>query len=313
MRLVTFKTNEGEAGDGQRLGAVVAGQIVDLVRLAQTGAGATLPSSMLDLVAAGPDAWNRARELIADHAARLDRLPGGVVFPMSGVTLLAPIPRPTKNVFCLGINYSAHLEESNRAAGRDLSPTVPVFFTKAVTSIVAPGAPILFDEAVTVKYDWEAELGVVIGLGGRSIPRERAMEHVFGYTCFNDVSARDVQNLHVQWFRGKSLDGTCPFGPWIVTADEVPDPHNLSIECRVNDVVKQSSNTSYLINDIPAIIYHLSNGLTLEPGDLISTGTPSGVGYARTPPEFLKPGDIVEVEVEGVGVLRNPVVDINER
>jgi 2-keto-4-pentenoate hydratase/2-oxohepta-3-ene-1,7-dioic acid hydratase in catechol pathway len=228
------------------------------------------------------------------------------------VKLLAPIPRPTKNIFCLGVNYSAHLEESNRAAGRDLAPTVPVFFTKALTSIVAPGGPILFDEAVTVKYDWEAELGLVIGLGGRSISRERAMDHVFGYTCFNDVTGRDVQNLHVQWFRGKSLDGTCPFGPWIVTADEIPDPHNLNIECRVNGVVKQSSNTSLFINDIPAMIYHLSNGLTLEPGDLISTGTPSGVGHARTPPEYLKPGDVVEVEVEHVGVLRNPVVDINE-
>jgi 2-keto-4-pentenoate hydratase/2-oxohepta-3-ene-1,7-dioic acid hydratase in catechol pathway len=187
-----------------------------------------------------------------------------------------------------------------------------VFFTKAVTSVVAPGGPILFDEAVTVKYDWEAELGLVIGLGGRSISRERAMDHVFGYTCFNDVTGRDVQNLHVQWFRGKSLDGTCPFGPWIVTADEIPDPHNLNIECRVNGVVKQSSNTSLFINDIPAMIYHLSNGLTLEPGDLISTGTPSGIGHARTPPEYLKPGDIVEVEVERVGLLRNPVVDIRE-
>jgi hypothetical protein len=156
-------------------------------------------------------------------------------------------------------------------------------------------------------------VGVVIGVGGRSISRERAMDHIFGYTCFNDVSVRDVQNLHVQWFRGKSLDGTCPFGPWIITADEVPNPHNLKIECRVNGVVKQTSNTSLLINDLREIIYHLSNGLTLEPGDLISTGTPSGIGHARVPPEYLKPGDVVEVDIEGVGILRNPVVDINER
>jgi len=307
MRLVTY-----EGSNGQRLGAVIDDRVLDLPRAAEAQ-GASLPGTMLDFIAAGPDAWDRARRLVSDNAGRIDRLPSEQSLPLSNVKLLAPIPRPPKNVFCLGLNYSAHLEESNRASNRDLAPTVPVFFTKAVTSIVGPQDPILFDEAVSTKYDWEAELGVVIGRGGRSISRERAMEHVFGYTCFNDVSVRDVQNLHVQWFRGKSLDGTCPFGPWIITADEVPDPHKLNIECRVNGVVKQSSNTSLLINDIPECIYHLSNGLTLEPGDLISTGTPSGIGNARTPPEYLRPGDVVEVEVESVGVLRNAVVDINER
>jgi 2-keto-4-pentenoate hydratase/2-oxohepta-3-ene-1,7-dioic acid hydratase in catechol pathway len=163
-----------------------------------------------------------------------------------------------------------------------------------------------------VQYDWEAELGVVVGLGGRSIPRDRAMEHVFGYTCFNDVSVRDVQSAHLQWFRGKSLDATCPFGPAIVTVDEVPDPHALDIQCRVNGVVKQSANTRDMIFDVPALISHLSLGLTLEPGDLISTGTPAGVGVARTPPEWLKPGDVVDVVIEGIGTLRNPVVDVRE-
>jgi len=307
MRLVTYAK-----GNGNRLGAVVNDHVVDLVRAGEVQ-GIALPAAMLDLIAAGPETWERARGLVADSASRVGRLPAGQSFPLADVKLLAPIPRPPKNVFCLGLNYRAHLEESNRAMNRDLAPTVPVFFTKAVTSIVGPHDPILFDEAVSTKYDWEAELGVVIGRGGRSISRERAMEHVFGYTCFNDVSVRDVQNLHIQWFRGKSLDGTCPFGPWIITADEVPDPHNLNIECRVNGVLKQSSNTSLMVNDIREIIYHLSNGLTLEPGDLISTGTPSGIGNARTPPEYLKPGDVVEVEIERVGVLRNPVVDINER
>lgn len=307
MRLVTYETD-----GGQRLGAVVESKVLDLARLSEQDAGASLPGTMQALIQAGPDACNRAREVVSRAEDRLGSLSAEEAHPMAEVKLLAPIPRPSKNVFCLGVNYSAHLEESNRASGRSLAPTAPVFFTKVVTSIVAPNAPILFDEALSVKYDWEAELGVVIGLGGRSIPRDRAMDHVFGYTCFNDVSVRDVQNLHVQWFRGKSIDGTCPFGPWIVTADEVPDPHNLAIECRVNGVVKQSSNTSFLINDIPAIIYHLSNGLTLEPGDLISTGTPAGVGFARTPQEFLKPGDVVEVEIERVGLLRNPVLDIRE-
>jgi 2-keto-4-pentenoate hydratase/2-oxohepta-3-ene-1,7-dioic acid hydratase in catechol pathway len=307
MRLVTF-----DSGEGARLGAVAEGTVLDLPRLAASGSGASLPETMLGLIEAGPSVWDRAREVVTTASGRVGSLAGDTARQLSEVKLLAPIPRPPKNVFCLGVNYKAHLEESNRANDRNLEPTLPVFFTKAVTSIVAPGGPIFFDEAVTVKYDWEAELGVVIGVGGRSIPREEAMSHIFGYTCFNDVSARDIQTGHLQWFKGKSLDGTCPFGPWIITADEVPHPDNLNIQCRVNGVVKQDSNTSLLINDIPAIIYYLSQGLTLEPADLISTGTPAGVGHARTPPEYLKPGDVVEVEVEGVGLLSNPVVDVRE-
>lgn len=307
MRLVTF-----EAGEGQRLGAVADNHVFDLARLSHRDGGSSIPPTMMGFVAAGPEVWRRASQMISVAVQRLPSPSGGEVYPLAGVDLLAPIPRPAKNVFCLGLNYRAHLEESNRTMGRDLQPTVPVFFTKAVTSIVAPGGPILFDEASSVKYDWEAELGVVIGLPGRSVSPERAMDHVFGYTCFNDVSVRDLQSAHVQWFKGKSLDGTCPFGPWIVTAEEVPNPHNLDIQCRVNGVVKQSSNTALMIHDIPAMIYHLSRGMTLEAGDLISTGTPEGIGNARTPPEYLKPGDVVEVEIEGVGVLRNPVVDIRE-
>jgi 2-keto-4-pentenoate hydratase/2-oxohepta-3-ene-1,7-dioic acid hydratase in catechol pathway len=306
MRLVTF-----DSGEGGRVGAVVDGNVVDLNRAAQAGGGGSLPATMLELIQAGETAWNRARQVAAD-AEKGGGAPGASR-PLNEVKLLAPIPRPAKTIFCLGVNYAAHLEESNRASNRELAPTVPVFFTKVVTSIVAPGDPILFDESVSVKYDWEAELGVVLGRGGRSIERERALDHIFGYTCFNDVSVRDVQNEHVQWFRGKSIDGTCPFGPWIVTADEIPDPANLDIECRVNGVVKQHSNTGMLINDIPSCIYWLSKGLTLEAGDLISTGTPSGVGHARQPPEYLKPGDVVEVEVQHVGILRNPVVDYRER
>lgn len=307
MRLVTF-----DSGEGARVGAVVDDSVLDLVRLATADGGPSIPDSLLTLIQAGTDDWNRAREVVSTHADQIGSLPGGTVYPLSGVTLLAPIPRPAKNIFCLGVNYAAHLEESNRANQRTLAPTVPVFFTKAVTSIVAPYGPILFQEDVSVKYDWEAELGVVIGRGGRDITRADAMKHVFGYTCFNDVTARDVQNEHIQWFRGKSLDGTCPFGPWIITADEVPDPHHLRIECRVNGEVKQSSNTSLLINDIPSIIYWLTHGLSIEAGDLISTGTPAGVGHGRIPPEYLKPGDIVEVEVEGVGLLRNQVTDTRE-
>ncbi|MPZ14236.1 MAG: hypothetical protein GEU73_07395 [Chloroflexi bacterium] len=307
MRLVTF-----DADGSARLGAVVDETVLDLARAAEADSGPSLPRTMLDLIAAGPEAWSRARQLVAERAGSAARA-DSFARPLAQVKLLAPIPRPSKNVFCLGVNYAAHLEESNRAANRELEPTVPVFFTKALTSIVGPDESIQFDETVSVKFDWEAELGVVIGRAGKAISRDRALAYVFGYTCFNDVSARDVQSAHIQWFLGKSLDGTCPFGPWIVTADEIPDPHGLHIECRVNGVTKQSASTGQMVNDIPSIISYLSKGLTLEPGDLISTGTPSGVGNARTPPEYLRPGDVVEVDIEGIGVLRNPVVDVRER
>jgi 2-keto-4-pentenoate hydratase/2-oxohepta-3-ene-1,7-dioic acid hydratase in catechol pathway len=162
---------------------------------------------------------------------------------------------------------------------------------------------------VTEKLDWEVELGVIIGRGGRNIAEADAMKQVFGYTVINDVSAREVQRQHgQQWFKGKSLDGSCPMGPWIVTADEVPDPHVLRVTCRVNGVTKQDANTRQMYFRIPRIIAELSAGLTLEPGDVISTGTPAGVGHARTPPEFMAPGDLLETEVEGIGLLRNRIV-----
>jgi 2-keto-4-pentenoate hydratase/2-oxohepta-3-ene-1,7-dioic acid hydratase in catechol pathway len=301
MRLVTFR-RDGEA----RLGAVVDDRVVDLAALAQAS-GESLPSDMLAFIDAGPAALERARALLARHA---DRWPNGTAFPLREVKLLAPIPRPRKNIICLGLNYAEHVAEGNRAMNiqRDL-PKEPVYFTKPPTAVVGPDEPIVYDERVSTKMDWEAELAVVIGRRGKAIPKERALEHVFGYTCFNDVSARDLQRARGgQWYLGKSLDTYGPMGPWIVTADEIPDPHNLHIVCRVNGVVKQDSNTRYLIFDIPTCIADYSAGITLEPGDVISTGTPSGVGFARTPPEFMKPGDVVEVEIEKIGVLRNPIV-----
>ncbi|MDP8922688.1 MAG: fumarylacetoacetate hydrolase family protein, partial [Chloroflexota bacterium] len=240
-----------------------------------------------------------------------DGRPGAGLLPCSEVKLLAPIPRPRKNVFALGLNYSEHVAEGARARGVEVKlPEYPVFFTKAVTAVIGPEDPIPFDGRLSDKWDWEAELAVVIGKGGRDIPKARALEHVFGYTCLNDVSVRDVQRKHGgQFFRGKSIDGTCPIGPWIVTRDEVPNVQNLRIGTKVNGVQKQDSNTSYMIFDVATTIESLSAGMTLEPGDIIATGTPDGVGFARTPPELLKPGDVVEVEVEGIGVLRNAVVD----
>ncbi len=222
--------------------------------------------------------------------------------------LLAPIPSPRRNVLCVGLNYADHIQEAAGASGKaGKLPAVPVFFTKATGAVNGPFANIPYDETVSTELDWEVELGVVIGRRGKNIRAENAMEHVFGYTVVNDVSARDLQSRHQQFFKGKSLDGTCPMGPWFVTADEIPDPHNLALRCRVNGVIKQDGRTSDMIFKIPELIEHLSRGMTLEPGDVISTGTPSGVGFSRTPPEFLKPGDVVECEIEGIGAIRNKV------
>ncbi|HEX5939660.1 MAG TPA: fumarylacetoacetate hydrolase family protein [Dehalococcoidia bacterium] len=231
----------------------------------------------------------------------------GSDFKLSEVELLAPI-RPRKNVFCVGLNYLDHIAEGNRTFGREVKDQeAPVFFTKPPTAIVGPFEDVLLHTAVSTQLDWEVELGVVIGRAGRNISREDALDYVFGYTVVNDVTSRDVQSRHKQWFRGKGLDGSCPIGPWIVTVDELPDPQKVNITCRVNGIEKQSANTAQMIFDVRTIIEELSQGLTLEPGDVIATGTPSGVGFARTPPEWLADGDVMESEIEGIGTIRNRV------
>ena len=231
----------------------------------------------------------------------------GAAVPLSQATLLAPL-YPRKNVFCVGRNYLAHAEEGARARGEELKlPTVPTFFSKAPTSITGPGATLHLDGAISQKYDWEAELAVVIGTRCKNVREEDALDVIFGYTCLNDVSARDLQNATTQWFKGKTLDDTCPLGPWIVTADEIGDPQQLDVTLRLNGEVKQHASTSSMIFSIARIISYLSQGVTLEPGDIIATGTPEGVGFARTPPEFLKDGDVMEVEVSKIGILRSPV------
>ena len=257
--------------------------------------------SMLDLIAAGPG--------IHANLSALPLAAGALAAgPLADAQLLAPIPNPRRNIFCVGLNYAEHAKESAEAHGREAKiPKVPVFFTKATHAVNGPYSDIPFDPAVSTQIDWEAELGVVIGRRGKNISQAEAMNYVFGYTVINDVSARDLQFAHSQFFKGKSLDGACPMGPWILTADEVPDPHALGIRCRVNGVIKQEAATSQMIFKIPALIESLSLGMTLEPGDVIATGTPSGVGFARTPPEFLKPGDVVECEVDGLGLIRNRI------
>ncbi|MDP8924191.1 MAG: fumarylacetoacetate hydrolase family protein [Chloroflexota bacterium] len=292
MRLVTFESERGP-----RLGAVAGDRVVDLAE-ASNGA---LPANMVAFIEAGPSALDEARSLVERGTS------SGV--PFGQVKLLAPIPRPRRNVICLGLNYRDHAIEIARSAGQEPKmPEHPVFFTKPPTAVIGPDEAIEYDPAVSEQIDWEVEFTFVIGPGGRDIPAEQAMEHVFGYTVANDVSARDLQMRHGgQYFKGKSLDTFCPIGPWIVTADEIPDPHNLPVVLRVNGVEKQRSSTRELIFAVPSMIATLSAGLTLEAGDVILTGTPHGVGFARTPPEWLKDGDVVECEVEKIGVLRNPV------
>jgi 2-keto-4-pentenoate hydratase/2-oxohepta-3-ene-1,7-dioic acid hydratase in catechol pathway len=227
--------------------------------------------------------------------------------PLAHATLLAPL-RPRKNVVCVGRNYLGHAEEIARARNVPLNlPKVPTFFTKATTAIADPDAILHFDPTISPEYDWEAELAVIIGERCKDVSAADALDVVFGYTCFNDLTARDVQKDHGQWFKGKSLDDSAPIGPWIVDAAEIGDPHALDISLTVNGVTKQSSNTSQLIFKVPQIIESLSRGMTLEPGDIIATGTPDGVGLGRTPPEFLKDGDVVEVTIAKIGSLRNTI------
>ena len=229
--------------------------------------------------------------------------------PLADIELLAPIPRPRRNVMCLGLNYLEHAEETALQVGRSAkAPEYPIVFTKSPTSVIGHEAAIPFDPDTCSQLDWEAELGVIIGKVGKKIQADNAHAHIFGYTVINDISARDIQLNHKQYFLGKSIDGGCPMGPFIVTADEIADAQQLKIECRVNGKVKQASNTRHMIFNIASIIQWLSRAMPLEAGDVIATGTPSGVGFVRQPPEFLVPGDVVECEVERVGVLRNRIV-----
>ena len=228
---------------------------------------------------------------------------------LSEVTLLSPIPRPRQNVMCLGWNYIEHVEETmNNTLEAPRLPKYPIVFTKAANSMNGPYADIPVDLEVSDKMDWEVEMGVIIGKGGKGISRASALEHVFGYTVINDISARDYQKRHKQFFIGKSFTGACPMGPWIVTTDEIPDPQVLGLQSRVNDQVKQDSSTRFQIFDVATTIENLSRGMALEPGDIIATGTPSGVGYVRNPPEYLMPGDVVECEIESIGMIRNAIV-----
>jgi 2-keto-4-pentenoate hydratase/2-oxohepta-3-ene-1,7-dioic acid hydratase in catechol pathway len=256
--------------------------------------GGALPADMLSFIEQGDAALEGARRLEAEL--------GGL--PLAETKLLAPIVLPRRNVVCVGLNYAEHAAESRVTEGL---PEHPVYFTKPPSTVIGPEAAIPWHGHVSTRIDWEVELVAVIGRRGRDIAEERALDHVFGYTVGNDVTARDLQRTHQQWYKGKGLDGFCPLGPWIVTADELPDPQDVRLALRVNGETKQDAHTSDMIFGVAKLISVWSQGMTLEPGDLLMTGTPSGVGFARKPPEYLKPGDVVEAQIDAIGVLRNTV------
>lgn len=280
-------------------------RFVNFQRASYVEAGVVLGEEVISLRDSGLDS---IQAVMARGADGLDsvrqwllRPPGGAVARLSEVKLRAPLLRPPK-IICIGLNYRDHAAEVKA----DL-PQVPTVFAKFATSIIGPGEPIVLPRA-SRKPDYEAELAFVVGRGGRYIPAERWREHVFGYTCMNDVSARDVQMATTQWLMGKSFDTFAPIGPWVVTADEIPEPHELDISLTLNGEVMQSSNTRNLIFGIPQLIEYLSSVFTLEPGDVVATGTPAGVGFVRKPPRLLRPGDEVVMTIQGIGELRNPVV-----
>jgi 2-keto-4-pentenoate hydratase/2-oxohepta-3-ene-1,7-dioic acid hydratase in catechol pathway len=250
--------------------------------------------SVLSVIAGGAEAIDRVQRWLQSP-------PAHALANMAGIQMMAPIPKPPK-IICIGLNYRDHAEEGKMAI-----PEVPTVFAKFPTAVNGHGQPIVLPRN-SVKPDYEAEFAVVIGKRGRHIPEEQWLDYVFGYTMFNDVSARDFQMATSQWIMGKTFDTFAPFGPAVVTADEVPDPHNLAISLTLNGEVMQDSNTGNMIFRIPRLIAFLSSVFTLEPGDIIATGTPAGVGFARKPPRWLKPGDEVTVRVEGLGELTNPVI-----
>ncbi len=299
MKLLMFRE-----GNERRLGVARSGapdEIVDVTEATAGSGSASLPIDVLGVIDGGEEALNRLGELASSGS-------GEGVRRLADLALLSPFDPPRGNVLAIGRNYQKHAEEGARALNIEVGP--PTIFTKAITTITGPHSDIPINAAVSTNIDWEVELGVVIGRRGSNIKRANALDHVFGYTVLNDVTARDIQHgWGGQWFKGKSLDGSCPVGPWVLTKDEVPDVQALQLHLRVNGVLKQDGNTRDMIYPVDEIIEWLSVGMTLLPGMLIATGTPDGVGFARTPPEFLRPGDVMETEVEGIGQLRNTVVD----
>jgi 2-keto-4-pentenoate hydratase/2-oxohepta-3-ene-1,7-dioic acid hydratase in catechol pathway len=290
MKLVTYKPRASSA----QLGAIVDNRVVNLAE----ASGGALPNDMRAFLELGEDGLKVARRVATKKAAK----ESGVA--LGDVKLLAPVTNPNK-VIAIGLNYLDHIRESNAQ-----TPKIPIMFTKYTSSIIGDGDTIHWDPNETAKVDWEVELAVVIGKRAYRISEESVFDYVVGYTVCNDVSARDLQSERGdQWIRGKSMDTFCPLGPCIVTKDEIADPHNLKLRTIVNGQTMQDSNTSELLFKIPHLVSYLSRAFTLLPGDVIITGTPPGVGMGKKPPIFLKHGDVVSVEIDGIGKLTNPCVE----
>ena len=304
LRLVTFVPS---AQEKPRVGVVLNdGQVLDI---ATEGHGSKLsfdPYSMLSLIHAGDIGLAQVQQLVTQGMKKRMMRP-----LMNQVKLLSPIPRPQSNIYAVGWNYLDHFEEGLEArADKSIKeyPKNPVFFTKGVYTMNGPFDPVPYDASNSPEADWEVELVVIIGKTGKNIPEAKSMDYVYGYSVYNDTTLRDVQQKRHsgQWFKGKSIDGYGPMGPWIMTANAV-DLDSLRLICRVNGIEKQNGSYKQMFFKIPSIIAELSRGLTLEAGDIIATGTPPGVGFSRKPPEFLKPGDVMESEITGIGLIRNPI------
>lgn len=317
MRLLTFHTEYG-----LRLGALMEGDefVLDLNRACEVHhadlghgkpramADAFCPTSMVEFLRGGDEAMDEARRLLAAFTshiesprARKEVTERRIVLPRRHVRLAAPVPRPGK-IPCLGLNYRDHAAESAQKV-----PEVPVIFTKPPDCVIGPGDLILLPRVAPQQVDYEIEFAFVMGRRAKDVPEDRALEYVAGYTIFHDVSARDYQLRTSQWYIGKAFDTFGPMGPYLVTRDEVPDPHALDVTLRLNGKVMQQSNTKNLVFGVPALVAYLSEVMTLEPGDVIATGTPGGVGIYLKPPRYLRPGDVCALEIERLGILENPV------
>ncbi len=297
MKLLSFKYN-GAVRPGVMLGS--SEEILDLSNIMDS------VSSLTDLINLGEAGLERLGEILKSP-------PDNSRIALSDVEILAPVAEPKRNIFCVGKNYHDHAEEFHQSgfdasAGQSAIPDCPIFFSKSYTSIIGPGAAIPASADWTNSVDYEVELGVVIGRGGRNIKKSQAYDHVYGYTIINDVTSRTLQQKHKQWFLGKNFDGFCPMGPWLVTSDEVGDVEQLTVSTHVNGELRQSAKIADLIFDIPTLIHDLSAVTTLYPGDIIATGTPSGVGLGFDPPKFLQPGDLVSLKIDKLGTLQSPVV-----
>jgi 2-keto-4-pentenoate hydratase/2-oxohepta-3-ene-1,7-dioic acid hydratase in catechol pathway len=301
MKLISYSQ-----GNRIATGLWIDGEVLDIAAAAQLAGMSLDASSVLALIRGGAASLHALRDL-----QRRAKSMKNVLISGNSVQLLAPLPALARNAFCVGRNYVDHVKEGAAVSGTAVKlPEVPQFFTKATHALNSPNGDIRYDTNVTKVLDYEAELGVIIGAGGRDIPHDKALSHVFGYCVANDFTARDLQRRHDQWFKGKSLDTTLPLGPWIIDSEEIGDPTTLELTLTVNGEERQRARVSQMIFDLPTIISSLSAGLTLEPGDVIATGTPSGVGFAMKPPRPLQDGDLVVTRIDRIGELRNRIVKV---